>query len=172
MNWKKFILLSCVLPCVFAVSTATAQMRGPHRASMARMPMRGAPMRGSMARMPMQRGPMLNSAFGFHRFNDGDSLTGMIVFAVSIVSMTLIGMIVFVASIVSMTLIGMIVFVAFTTTTISTTSLFSITSVFRSFRRSFRSRLLHSLHSNYLLQPVSVWRLLPPTRIRCLSGRL
>src|SRR6266516_7165048 len=72
MNWKKFILLSCVLPCVFAVSTATAQMRGPHRASMARMPMRGAPMRGSMARMPMQRGPMLNSAFGFHRFNDGD----------------------------------------------------------------------------------------------------
>jgi hypothetical protein len=72
MNWKKFILLSCVLPCVFAVSTATAQMRGGHRASMARMPMRGAPMRGSMARMPMQRGPMLNSAFGFHRFNDGD----------------------------------------------------------------------------------------------------
>jgi len=39
---------------------------------MARMPMRGAPMRGSMARMPMQRGPMLNSAFGSHRFNDGD----------------------------------------------------------------------------------------------------
>jgi hypothetical protein len=72
MNWKKFILLSCVLPCVFAVSTATAQMRGGHRASMARMPMRGAPMRGSMARMPMQRGPMLNSAFGFHRFNDFD----------------------------------------------------------------------------------------------------
>jgi hypothetical protein len=72
MNWKKFILLSCVVPCVFAVSTATAQMRGGHRASMARMPMRGAPMRGSMARMPMQRGPMPNSAFGFHRFNDGD----------------------------------------------------------------------------------------------------
>ncbi len=72
MNWKKFILLSCVLPCVFAVSTATAQMRGGHRASMARMPMRGAPMRGSMARMPMQRGPMLNSAFGFNRFNDFD----------------------------------------------------------------------------------------------------
>ena len=141
MNWQKFILLSCVLPCVFGVSTATAQMRGGHRASMARMPMRGAPMRGSMARMPMQRGPMLNSAFGSHRFNDGDSLTGMIVFAVSTVSMTLI---------------GMIVFVAFTTTTISTTSLFSITSVFRSFR-SFRSRLLlHSLRSN----------LPPTTRIR------
>src|SRR5216684_5838961 len=72
MNWKKFIILSCVLPCVLAVSTATAQMRGRHRASMARMPMRGAPMRGSMARMPMQRGPMLNSAFGFNRFNDFD----------------------------------------------------------------------------------------------------
>jgi hypothetical protein len=57
MNWKKFILLSCVLPCVFAVSTATAQMRG-HR--------------GSMARMPMQRAPMLNSASGFRRFNDRD----------------------------------------------------------------------------------------------------
>src|SRR5260370_904447 len=72
MNWKKFILLSCVLPCVFAVSTATAQMRGGHHASMARMPMRGAPMRGSMARMPTQRGPMLNSTFGFRRFNDFD----------------------------------------------------------------------------------------------------
>ncbi len=35
MNWKKFILLSCVVPCVFAVSTAPAQMRG-HRASTAR----------------------------------------------------------------------------------------------------------------------------------------
>jgi hypothetical protein len=72
MNWKKFIPLSCLALCVFAVSTARAQMRGGHRASMARMPMRGAPMRGSMARMPMQRGPMPNSAFGFHRFNDGD----------------------------------------------------------------------------------------------------
>jgi hypothetical protein len=58
MNWKKFILLGCVVPCVFAVPAATAQMRGGHRAS--------------MARMPMQRGPMRNSAFGFHRFNDGD----------------------------------------------------------------------------------------------------
>jgi hypothetical protein len=72
MNWKKLVLISYVLACTFAASTATAQMRGGHRASMARMPMRGAPMRGSMARMPMQRGPMLNSAFGFHRFNDGD----------------------------------------------------------------------------------------------------
>ncbi len=60
MNWKKIILLSYVLPCVFAVSTVTAQMRG-HRVS--------------TARMPMQRAPMLNSASGFrrfHRFNDGD----------------------------------------------------------------------------------------------------
>ncbi len=39
MNWKKFILLSYVAPCIFAVSTATAQMRGGHSASMARMPM-------------------------------------------------------------------------------------------------------------------------------------
>src|SRR6266513_950816 len=58
MNWKKFVLLSCVVPCVFAVSTATAQMRGGHRAS--------------MARMPMHRAPMLNSASGFNRFNDFD----------------------------------------------------------------------------------------------------
>jgi hypothetical protein len=54
MNWKKFILLGCVVPCVL------------------RSRLSGAPMRGSMARMPMQRGPMRNSAFGFHRFNDGD----------------------------------------------------------------------------------------------------
>ncbi len=61
MNWKKFILLSCVVPSVFAVPAATAQMRG-HR----------APMRTPMGRMPMQRGPMFNSASRFHRFNDGD----------------------------------------------------------------------------------------------------
>jgi hypothetical protein len=57
MNSKKIILLSCVVPCVFAVSSATAQMRG-HGAS--------------MARMPMQRAPMLHSTSGFHRFNHGD----------------------------------------------------------------------------------------------------
>src|SRR6266481_8439556 len=89
------------------------------------------------------------------------TLIEMTGFAVSTVSMTLIGMIGFAVSTVSMTLIGMIGFVAFTTTTISTTSLFSITSVFRSFRRSFRSRLLlHSLRSNYLPLSVSVWGLL------------
>ena len=71
MNWKKIILLSCVLPCVFAVSTATAQMRG-HGASMARMPMHRAPMLGSTSRMPMRRSPMVNSASGFRRFNDRD----------------------------------------------------------------------------------------------------
>src|SRR6266496_2661725 len=76
MNWKKFILLSCVVPSVFAVSPATAQMRG-HHPSTAPMP------------MPTRRAPMLNSASGFqhfrssnfarndrfsrfHRFNDGD----------------------------------------------------------------------------------------------------
>src|SRR5437660_9540413 len=57
MNSNKSILLSCVGPCVFAVSTATAQMRG-HRAS--------------MARMSMRRAPMLNSASGLRRFNDRD----------------------------------------------------------------------------------------------------
>jgi len=71
MNWKKFILLSCVVPCVFAISTATAQMRG-HRASTARMPMHRAPMLASTARMPMHRAPMLNSASGFQRRRDGD----------------------------------------------------------------------------------------------------
>src|SRR5207245_6795018 len=57
MNWKKLILLSCVVPCVFAVSPATAQMRRRH---------------GPIARMPMRSAPMLNSASGFRRFNDGD----------------------------------------------------------------------------------------------------
>ena len=57
MNWKKFILLSCVVACIFAVSPATAQMRG-HHASMARMPMHGA--------------PMLNSTSGSRRWFDGD----------------------------------------------------------------------------------------------------
>jgi hypothetical protein len=58
MNCKKLILLSCVMPSVFLVSTATAQMMG-HRASTTRMPMRGAPMLGSTARMPMHRTAML-----------------------------------------------------------------------------------------------------------------
>src|SRR5437868_15351995 len=68
MNSKKMILLSCVVPCVFAVSPATAQMRG----QMAGMPMHRAPMLASTARMPMQRAPILHSTSGFHRFNDGD----------------------------------------------------------------------------------------------------
>jgi Putative peptidoglycan binding domain len=57
MNWKKFILVSCMVSPVLAVSPATAQMRG-HRAS--------------MGRMPMQRTPMVSSASGFHRFNGRD----------------------------------------------------------------------------------------------------
>ncbi len=57
MNSKKLILLGCVVPCVFAVSTAMAQMRG-HRAS--------------TARMPMQRAPTLNSTSGFQRSRDFD----------------------------------------------------------------------------------------------------
>src|SRR5712691_9393107 len=65
MNWKKIILLSCVLPCVFAISTATAQMRGHH---------------ASTARMPMQRAPMLNSASGFRRFHHFNRFNKIIIF--------------------------------------------------------------------------------------------
>src|SRR5712671_1116334 len=71
MNSKKIILLGCVAACVFAASTATAQMRG-HGGSMPRMGMRGAPMSHSMGRMPMHRGPMMNSPSGFRRFGIGD----------------------------------------------------------------------------------------------------
>gem|GEM_PF-2516433 len=60
MNSKKFILLSCVVQCVFAVPAATAQMRGNH-AFMARPQMRRAPVLAPMARMPMHRTPMLTS---------------------------------------------------------------------------------------------------------------
>ena len=69
MNWKKFILLSCVVPCVFAVSAATAQMGG-HAGHTA-----------SIGRGSIQRGPMFNSVSRdfrngnfdrFRRFNDGD----------------------------------------------------------------------------------------------------
>jgi len=85
MNSKKIMLLGCVAACVFAVSTATAQMRG-HGGSMPRMGMRGPPMshsmgrmgmRGgfmpqSMGRMPMHRAPMMNSPSGFRRFGNRD----------------------------------------------------------------------------------------------------
>ncbi len=85
MNSKKIILLGCVATCVFAASTATAQMRG-HGGSMPRMGMRGPAMshsmgrmgmRGgfmphSMGRMPMHRGPMMNSPSGFRRFGNRD----------------------------------------------------------------------------------------------------
>jgi len=71
MNWKKFVLLGCVVGCVFAASTATAQMRG-HGNSMGRMPMHRAPMLGSMGRMPMHRAPMMNSPSGLRRFGDRD----------------------------------------------------------------------------------------------------
>jgi hypothetical protein len=71
MNWKKFVLVGYVVAGVFAASTATAQMRG-HGGSMPRMGMRGAFMPRSMARMSIRRTAMLNSAFGFHRFNDFD----------------------------------------------------------------------------------------------------
>src|SRR5213082_500738 len=57
MNSKKIILLGCVAACVFAASTATAQIRGHS---------------GSMPRMPMHRAPMMNSPSGFRRFGNRD----------------------------------------------------------------------------------------------------
>jgi hypothetical protein len=71
MNSKKIVLLGCVAACVFAASTATAQMRG-HGGSMGRMGMRGGFTPHSMGRMPMHRGPMMNSPSGFRRFNPND----------------------------------------------------------------------------------------------------
>jgi hypothetical protein len=71
MNCKKIILLAWVVLSVFAVSPATAQMRG-HRTSMGRMPMHRAPMLGSMGRMPMHRAAMMNSPSGFRRMGDRD----------------------------------------------------------------------------------------------------
>src|SRR5207249_9156923 len=71
MNSKKIILLGCVAVCVFAASTATAQMRG-HGGSMPRMGMRGPPMSHSMGGMPRHRGPMMNSPSGFRRFGNRD----------------------------------------------------------------------------------------------------
>jgi hypothetical protein len=71
MNSKKIILLGCVAACVFAASTATAQMRG-HGGSMPRMGMRGGVMPHSIGRMPMHRAPMMNSPSGFRRFGDRD----------------------------------------------------------------------------------------------------
>src|SRR5256884_4848225 len=71
MNSKKIILLGCVAACVFAASTAMAQMRG-HGSSMPRMGMRGPPMSHSIGRMPMHRGPMMNSPSGFRRFGNRD----------------------------------------------------------------------------------------------------
>jgi hypothetical protein len=71
MNWRKFVLLGCVVACVFAASIATAQMRGHGNSprSIARMPMHRAPIPGSMGRMLMHRAPMMNSALGLRRFN-------------------------------------------------------------------------------------------------------
>src|SRR5215831_12291097 len=71
MNSKKIILLGCVAVCVFAASTATAQMRG-HGGSMSRMGMRGGGMPHSMGQMPMHRGPMMNAPSGLRRFGNRD----------------------------------------------------------------------------------------------------
>src|SRR6266581_68743 len=71
MNSKKLILLGCVVPCVFAVSTATAQMRG-HRAATAQMPMHRAPMLNSASGFQRRRGDFdRDDRFGrFNRFNE------------------------------------------------------------------------------------------------------
>jgi hypothetical protein len=71
MNSKKIILLGCVAACVFAASTATAQMRG-HGGSMGRMGMRGGFTPHSMGRMPMHHSPMMNSPSGVGRFSNRD----------------------------------------------------------------------------------------------------
>jgi hypothetical protein len=71
MNSKKIILLGCVAACVFAASTATAQMRG-HGSSMPRMGMRSGFMPHSMGRMPMHHAPMMNSPSSFRRFGNGN----------------------------------------------------------------------------------------------------
>src|SRR5262249_8562622 len=71
MNWKKIVLFGCAIACVFAVSPATAQIRG-HGSSMPRMGMRGGVMPHSMGRMPMHRGPMMNSPSGLRRFGNRD----------------------------------------------------------------------------------------------------
>ncbi len=73
MNRREVVLLCCVVVCVFAASTAMAQIRG-HANSVPRMGMRGGFTPPSIARMPMHRAPMMNSASGlrpFNRFNDG-----------------------------------------------------------------------------------------------------
>jgi hypothetical protein len=71
MNSKKIVLVSCAAACVFAASTATAQMRG-HGSSMSRMGMRGGSMPHSMGGMPMHRAPMMNSPSGLRRSGNRD----------------------------------------------------------------------------------------------------
>jgi len=74
MNWRRFVLLGCLAACVFAASTATAQMR-EHGFSVSQTGMRGTLTPRSIARMPMRHAPMMNSALGlrrFNRFNDRD----------------------------------------------------------------------------------------------------
>ena len=72
MNRRKFVLLGYVVACVFAASTAMAQMKAH---GVPRMGIRGALTPPPIARMPTHRAPMMNSALGlrpFNRFNDGN----------------------------------------------------------------------------------------------------
>jgi len=68
MNRRRFVLLPCVVACVFAASSATAQMKA-HSNPVSRIGMRGAFTLPSIARSPMHRAPVMNSSLGFRRFN-------------------------------------------------------------------------------------------------------
>jgi uncharacterized protein (TIGR02246 family) len=88
MSWRKFVLLGYVVACVFAASTAIAQIRGQRNSiprtatrgpfaprSIAPVPMHRAPLPGSMGRMLIHHGLMINPALGhrsFNRFNRGN----------------------------------------------------------------------------------------------------
>jgi uncharacterized protein (TIGR02246 family) len=67
MNWRKFVLLGCLLACVFAVAAATAQTTS-HGNSVSWIGMRGAFTPPSVTRIQMHRAPP-NSAFDLRHFN-------------------------------------------------------------------------------------------------------
>src|SRR5438067_11768574 len=73
MNRRKFVLLGCVVPCLFVASTARAQLK-VHGNSAPRIGLRRAFTPRSIARMPMHRALMMSSASvlrPFNRVNDG-----------------------------------------------------------------------------------------------------
>jgi len=68
MNPRKFVLPGFLVACVFAASTATAQMSG-HGNSISGMPMRGALTPPSTAPAPMHRAAIMNSTLGVRHLN-------------------------------------------------------------------------------------------------------